>query len=40
LTLDEVRALVTPFGFDASTVQQTSDRHWTWSACKPSAERD
>lgn len=32
LTLEEVRALVTPLGFDASTVQATSDRHWTWAA--------
>lgn len=30
LTLDEVRALVRPLGFAADTVQQTSDRHWTW----------
>jgi ubiquinone/menaquinone biosynthesis C-methylase UbiE len=35
LTLDEVRALVTPLGFDAASVQQTSDRHWTWAARKP-----
>jgi ubiquinone/menaquinone biosynthesis C-methylase UbiE len=34
LTLDEVRALVTPLGFDPQTVQQTSDRHWTWAACR------
>lgn len=34
LTLDEVRALVTPLGFDADTVTQTSDRHWTWAARK------
>jgi ubiquinone/menaquinone biosynthesis C-methylase UbiE len=32
LTLAEVRALVTGLGFDAQTVQQTTDRHWTWSA--------
>jgi ubiquinone/menaquinone biosynthesis C-methylase UbiE len=32
LTLDEVRAIVTRLGFDAATVQQTSDRHWTWRA--------
>jgi ubiquinone/menaquinone biosynthesis C-methylase UbiE len=32
LTLDEVRALVAPFGFAAGTVAQTSDRHWTWTA--------
>jgi ubiquinone/menaquinone biosynthesis C-methylase UbiE len=32
LTLEEVRAMVTRLGFDAATVQQTSDRHWTWAA--------
>jgi ubiquinone/menaquinone biosynthesis C-methylase UbiE len=31
LTLDEVRAMVTRLGFDVATVQQTSDRHWTWA---------
>jgi len=35
LTLDEVRALVARLGFDAETVRQTSDRHWTWSATAP-----
>jgi ubiquinone/menaquinone biosynthesis C-methylase UbiE len=35
LTLEEVRGLVVPLGFAAATVQQTSDRHWTWSAMKP-----
>jgi ubiquinone/menaquinone biosynthesis C-methylase UbiE len=30
LTLLEVQALVTGLGFDISSVQQTSDRHWTW----------
>ena len=34
LTLDEVRAMVVKLGFDAATVQQTSDRHWTWAAEK------
>ncbi|MCI0460140.1 MAG: class I SAM-dependent methyltransferase [Gemmataceae bacterium] len=34
LTLDEVRTLVVEFGFDQSTVKQTTDRHWTWSAVK------
>jgi ubiquinone/menaquinone biosynthesis C-methylase UbiE len=34
LTLDEMRALVAALGFDASSVQQTSDRHWTWSATR------
>jgi ubiquinone/menaquinone biosynthesis C-methylase UbiE len=35
LTLDEVRAMVASLGFAADTVQATSDRHWTWSARKP-----
>jgi ubiquinone/menaquinone biosynthesis C-methylase UbiE len=35
LTLEEVRDLVEDLGFDRTTVQQTSDRHWTWSARKP-----
>jgi hypothetical protein len=29
LTLDEIRAMVAPFGVPASSVTQTSDRHWT-----------
>jgi ubiquinone/menaquinone biosynthesis C-methylase UbiE len=32
LTLDEIRALVLPLGFDPTSVQQTTDRHWTWTA--------
>lgn len=32
LTLDEVRALISDLGFSPTTVQQTSDRHWTWAA--------
>lgn len=32
LTLDEVREIVQQFGFAVDSVQQTSDRHWTWSA--------
>ena len=35
LALDEVRALVAALGFAADTVQQTSDRHWTWKARLP-----
>jgi ubiquinone/menaquinone biosynthesis C-methylase UbiE len=31
LSLDEIRQLVTEHGFEAKTVQATSDRHWTWS---------
>jgi ubiquinone/menaquinone biosynthesis C-methylase UbiE len=34
LTLEEIRALVAPHGFDSHTVQQTTDRHWTWRARK------
>jgi ubiquinone/menaquinone biosynthesis C-methylase UbiE len=32
LTLEEVRAMVTWLGFEAASVQQTTDRHWTWAA--------
>lgn len=32
LSLDEVRQLVSEFGFAADGVQQTTDRHWTWIA--------
>lgn len=32
LSLAEIRELVASLGFDPQTVQQTSDRHWTWSA--------
>jgi ubiquinone/menaquinone biosynthesis C-methylase UbiE len=32
LTLEEVRGMVTRLGFDAATVEQTSDRHWTFAA--------
>jgi len=34
LMLFEVRDLVATLGFDPPTVQQTTDRHWTWSARK------
>jgi ubiquinone/menaquinone biosynthesis C-methylase UbiE len=34
LTLAEIRSLVAQLGFPADSVQQTSDRHWTWSAVK------
>jgi ubiquinone/menaquinone biosynthesis C-methylase UbiE len=37
LSLDEIRQLVGQLGFTADTVQQTTDRHWTWSA--PNGER-
>ncbi len=36
LTVAEVSTLIGPHGFAAATVMQTSDRHWTWSARKPS----
>ena len=38
LDLEEIRQLVADLGFDPETVQATSDRHWTWSARKPSGE--
>ena len=34
LTLAEIRALVSAAGFAPDSVQQTSDRHWTWAARK------
>jgi ubiquinone/menaquinone biosynthesis C-methylase UbiE len=34
LTLGEIRDLVATLGFAPSTVQQTTDRHWTWTARK------
>lgn len=34
LSLDEIRGLVGSLGFVAESVQQTTDRHWTWSATK------
>jgi ubiquinone/menaquinone biosynthesis C-methylase UbiE len=36
LSLDEIRGLISSVGFPADSVQQTSDRHWTWSACRAS----
>ena len=30
LTVDEVREIVGALGYDPASVQQTSDRHWTW----------
>ena len=35
LSLSEIRAMVSSLGFEAETVQATSDRHWTWVAIKP-----
>jgi ubiquinone/menaquinone biosynthesis C-methylase UbiE len=32
LTVAEIRAMVQKLGFDRDTVQQTTDRHWTWAA--------
>jgi ubiquinone/menaquinone biosynthesis C-methylase UbiE len=32
LTLQEIQELVLRLGFDAATVSQTSNRHWTWIA--------
>jgi ubiquinone/menaquinone biosynthesis C-methylase UbiE len=34
LTMAEVRSLVGALGFAPETVQQTTDRHWTWAARK------
>lgn len=34
LTLNEVREQVKALGYDSSTVQTTSDRHWTWCAIR------
>lgn len=34
LSLKEIRNLVESMGFKPETVQQSSDRHWTWSAIK------
>ncbi len=35
LTVPEVVELVEELGFDPKSVEQTSDRHWTWKARKP-----
>lgn len=32
LTLDEIRELISSLGFASESVQQTTDRHWTWKA--------
>jgi ubiquinone/menaquinone biosynthesis C-methylase UbiE len=32
LSLEEIRALVSALNFEPATVQQTTDRHWTWLA--------
>lgn len=34
LSLDEIRDIVVKLGFEAETVQATTDRHWTWAAKK------
>ncbi len=34
LSLDEIRGLVSSLGFAPESVQQTSDRHWTWRAIR------
>jgi ubiquinone/menaquinone biosynthesis C-methylase UbiE len=38
LTLDEIRRMVAGLGFDPATVRQTTDRHWTWAARKPTMD--
>ncbi len=35
LTLGEIQTLVQQLGYPPQTVRQTSDRHWTFAACKP-----
>jgi ubiquinone/menaquinone biosynthesis C-methylase UbiE len=30
LSLEEIRSMVADLGFDPITVEQTTDRHWTW----------
>jgi ubiquinone/menaquinone biosynthesis C-methylase UbiE len=35
LTLAEIRNRIIQLGFPAASVQQTSDRHWTWIAYAP-----
>ena len=32
LSLDEIRDLIASLGFPRESVQQTTDRHWTWSS--------
>ncbi len=34
LSLEEMRELVAQFDFDRESVQQTTDRHWTWTIIK------
>jgi ubiquinone/menaquinone biosynthesis C-methylase UbiE len=34
LTLAEIRQMVADLGYDPATVQQTTDRHWTWQIKK------
>jgi ubiquinone/menaquinone biosynthesis C-methylase UbiE len=36
LSVGEIRSLIASLGFKTDSVQQTSDRHWTWSACRSS----
>jgi len=35
LSLDEIRGLIASLGFSPESVQQTSDRHWTWVTTTP-----
>ena len=37
LSLTEIRDLISSLGFDPESVQQTTDRHWTWKAVCPSS---
>ncbi len=35
LSLQEIRALIESLGFHAAQASATSDRHWTWTALRP-----
>jgi ubiquinone/menaquinone biosynthesis C-methylase UbiE len=35
LSLEEIRAILRSLGHDDHLVAMTSDRHWTWSWCRP-----
>jgi ubiquinone/menaquinone biosynthesis C-methylase UbiE len=37
LSLEEIRALIAELGASPDQVQQTTDRHWTWSTSKTSS---
>lgn len=39
LSVGEMRSIVSHLGFARESVSATSDRHWTWSAVKPSVAK-